>query len=115
MTTNSHTESIAVVRPESARLDAITGRELVRQLRPYVEVGADIVLDLQHVDFINSEALGYITMSCRRIHHRRGRLKVCGLRPEPHRVFQVTRLSDLLDGVHETEQQAIAALCGSRE
>ena len=58
MTMISHTESesIAVVRPESARLDAITGRELVRQLRPYVEVGADIVLDLQHVDFINSEA-----------------------------------------------------------
>lgn len=112
MATTTHADSVAVIQPEAARLDSITGREMVRQLRPYVELGADVVLNLEHVDFINSEAIGYITMSCRRIHHRRGRMRICCLKPEPFKVFQVTRLTELLDGVHDTEQEAVAAYQG---
>ncbi len=115
MATDTHASSVAVVRPETTRLDAVSGREMVRQLRPYVELGSDVVLNLEQVEFINSEALGYITMSCRRIHHRRGHLAICCLQPELHKIFQVTRLTELVDGIFDTELAAITAFQSTKK
>jgi anti-anti-sigma factor len=100
---------MVVVRPESERLDSVHGKAFVSQLRPYVDQGAHVLLDFSNVTFINSEALGYITMCLRRLRHRNGSLRVCGLNEGPLSVFRMIRMDQILDGVYDTLEDALAA------
>ena len=101
---------MVVLRPEFERLDSVHGREFVAQLRPYVDQGAHVLLDFSDVTFINSEALGYITMCLRRLRHRNGSLSVCGLKESVYSVFRMTRMDQILDGVYDTTEEARAAI-----
>jgi len=101
---------IVVVYPDVDRLDQMSGRDLVHQLRDHVASGAQILLNLQPITYINSEALGYITMCTRRAKHHRGALAVCCLQKGPAGVFKMMRLERVLDGVFKTEQEGVDAL-----
>ncbi len=101
---------MVVIRPDVERLDSVHGKEFVGHLRPYIDQGAHVLLDFSEVTFINSEALGYITMCLRRLRHRNGSLSVCGLNDGPLSVFRMTRMDQILDGVYDTQEDAIAAI-----
>lgn len=99
-----------LVRPAVHRLDAVTGQQVVSQLRDHLVAGGKILLNLADVCYLNSEALGYITMCCRRARHYRGGISVCCLQDGPKGVFRLMRIGELLDGVFDTEDEALAAL-----
>ncbi len=101
---------VVVIRPEVERLDSLNGKEVVSQLRPFIDQGAHVLLDLSQVTFINSESLGYITMCSRRLRHRSGSLRVCGLNDGPRSVFQMTRMDKILAGVFDSQEEALAAI-----
>ena len=102
-------ESATVVQPEMHRLDEVLGRQLVAAMREYLVPGANIVLNLADVTYLNSEALGYITTCARRMAHHRGGLAVCCLQDGPRGVFRILRLDLLLAGIYKTEEEALAA------
>lgn len=54
-------DDVTVVQPEIHRLDEMLGRQLIAAMREYVTPGAKIVLNLSDVNYLNSEALGYIS------------------------------------------------------
>ena len=78
---------MVVIRPDAERLDSVHGKEFVGHFRPYIDQGAHVLFDFSQVTFINSEALGYITMCLRRLRHRNGSLSVCGLERGPAEAF----------------------------
>lgn len=100
-------DSFAIVRPRVARLDYQTGKLLVSALRQAMEHGPHVILNLEHVDYLNSEALGNIGTCAKRLHHRQGSLKICCLAKAPSQLFHVTRMNQVLDGLFATEAEAI--------
>ncbi len=102
-------DDVTVVQPEIHRLDEMLGRQLIAAMREYVTPGAKIVLNLSDVNYLNSEALGYISTCARRLLHHRGSLTVCGLQSGPQGVFRITRMERVLGGIFESEDEAVAS------
>ncbi len=101
-------ENLTVVRPETHRLDEMMGRQLIAAMRDYIVPGAHIILNLEDVVYINSEAVGYITTCARRLSHQHGSLAVCGLQDGPRGVFHILRINRVLRGVYANEEEAVA-------
>ena len=101
---------VVIVRPEVDRLDDVSGRDVVHQLRDHVTRSAKLLLNMENVTYINSEALGYITTCCRRIRHHRGSLAFCCLQEGPRGVIKMTHLDQLLAGIYASEAEALVAL-----
>jgi len=70
--------------------------------------GVDILIDLSPVEFLSSAALGMLGMIHRKTWAAKGRLKLCGIRPEVLQVFQVTKLDSLFD-IHDDRRQGLAS------
>jgi len=110
MITVRQAENATVERPEVHRLDELLGRQLVAAMREHIRAGAYIVLNLEDVQYLNSEALGYITTCARRLMHHHGGLAVCCLQDGPRGVFRITRMERVLSGIFDTEEEALEAL-----
>lgn len=72
------------------------------------KAGADILLDLSPVEFLSSAALGMLGMIHRKVWAAKGRLKLCGIRPEVLQVFKVTKLDSLFD-IHDGRESGLAS------
>ena len=68
----------------------------------------DIVLHLGEVIFIDSSGLGMLVRLLTSTRRVSGDLKLCGLRPETHKLLQMTNLIKLFD-VHDSEETAVTA------
>ena len=68
-----------------------------------------LAIDLSETSFFGSGLLAIILRVYSRLHHRQGRLALCGLQPHCREVLQTTRL-DTLWPVYETRSEAVANL-----
>jgi len=93
----------------SSILDALQVQQIGEALYDLVDTRAltKIVVDFSDVKFLSSSALGVLITLHRKAAAIKGRVVLCGLRPELRRVFEISRLDKLLD-LHETEEQALA-------
>lgn len=66
----------------------------------------NLLLDFSAVRYLSSAALGKLISLKRKIGAVNGRLKLCGIQPDPLEVFRITRL----DTVFEIHKDARAAL-----
>jgi anti-anti-sigma factor len=57
--------------------------------------GPDVLLDFSNVEFMSSAMLGLLGQLHRKISGGKGRLKMCGIRPEIFQVFKLTNLDKL--------------------
>ena len=57
--------------------------------------GLDMLLDFANVEFMSSAMLGLLGQLHRKIGAGKGRLKMCGIRPEIFQVFKLTNLDKL--------------------
>ena len=57
--------------------------------------GPDVLLDFSNVEFMSSAMLGLLGQLHRKIGAGKGRLKMCGIRPEIFQVFKLTNLDKL--------------------
>lgn len=67
-----------------------------------------ILLDFANVEFLSSAALGKLITLDRKVKTHKGKLKLCGIRPEILEVFQVTKLNKVFD-IRKDDAEAIAA------
>jgi anti-anti-sigma factor len=102
-------DNVTVVQPAMHRLDELLGRQLIASMREYIVPGAKIVLNLSHVVYLNSEAMGYISTCARRMAHNRGAMAVCCLQDGPRGVFRILRMEKVLQGIYDTEDEAVTA------
>jgi len=93
----------------SSILDALQVQQIGEALYDLVDTRAltKIVVDFSDVKFLSSSALGVLITLHKKAAAIKGRVVLCGLRPELRRVFEISRLDKLLD-LHETEEQARA-------
>ncbi len=68
-----------------------------------------LVLDFSDVRFFSSAAINKLIVMEKRLRARGGRLGLCRLSPTVRDLFGFTHLDELF-GIHETEEQALAAL-----
>lgn len=96
-----------VVRPPSDELDLAVVPELRARLAAAHRPGAQVVLDLRDVAFIDSSALSVVLAADRRLAATGGALRLAHVSAEVRRVLRICGLADLV------LPSAVVALPGS--
>lgn len=103
-------EDVAVVtfRGTNAMFDGEKVEKVAHELDDLLESGAaaKIVLDLGNIYFMSSTMLAELVRIHRRVHSKRGRLKLCAMRPAIDEAFKVSKF----DKFFEIHPNAAAAL-----
>jgi len=82
----------------TGELELATAPQLRQRVVSLVAEGrTHIVLDLAGVDFADSVGLGVIVAALKRVRGRDGELVVAGAVPRVRRLFEVTRLDEIVD------------------
>lgn len=82
----------------SGEIDAATAEDVETVLTAVAEDGCkNIVVDLTHVDFIDSTGIGVLLRVHRMVEGSGHRVSVHGCSPAAQRLFEITRLDRLLE------------------
>ena len=65
-----------------------------------------LILDFHKVKILSSQMLGVLIGLLKRIRSDRGRIVICGMKPDLHKVFKITNL-DKLFSFYDSEGQAL--------
>ncbi len=100
-------DDLLIVTVAEPRIDAAIAIEFKDAMRNETETGPDVVvLDLSHVEFIDSSGLGAIVASMKQLGSKR-KLVLAGITPTVEKVFRLTRMDSVfslfatLDGALE--------------
>ena len=95
---------------QTAILDTVQIQQLGEELYELVDAQArrKVVLDFSNVKFLSSSALGVLITMQKKAKEIKGRLLLCGLKPDLRKVFKITSLEKLFE-FFETEEQALNA------
>ena len=94
----------------TGELDVATAPQLRQEAVRLTTSGqAHLVIDLSGVDFLDSTGLGVIVGVLKRARTHGGELAVCGAENHVRKVFEITRISDVLP-MHATVDEACAAM-----
>ena len=87
-----------------------TIQDVGAQLFSMVDVdGIDhLLINFENVQFLSSNSLAKLLALDKKIKARKGKLKLCGLKPIHLEIFRVTRIDSILE-IHENEKAALAA------
>ena len=100
---------ILVVLPREKRIDASVSTGFKGKMVDWINQGnRRIILDLSHVDFIDSSGLGAIISSLKTIGSD-GDLVICGVRETVMGLFRLTRMNRVFQ-IFTDESEAIEAL-----
>jgi len=67
-----------------------------------------LVLNLQNVTYVNSTAIGAIVAVAQQVRRRKGDLKICGMKDDIRKVFDLVGASKILE-IFGTEQEALSS------
>ena len=89
-------------------LDAPTIEAVGKRLYELVDKQAQrkIILDFSQVRFLSSMILGVLIRLRKRAEAIHGRVVICGLRPELHKVFKISKLDRLFE-FYSNEEEAL--------
>ncbi len=111
VTVSAGTKPVHVVEIQQSRLTDESRLDDIREQILAIDgdkSGADILIDLAQAEFLSSAALGMLGMIHRKTWAAKGRLRLCGIRPEVLQVFQVTKLDSMFD-IHDDRRQGLAS------
>lgn len=103
------TDAVTVVAP-TGELDMASAPRLRQELMALASAGRTaVVLDLAGVDFMDSTGLGVILGALKRLRAAGGDLTLARAEPQVAKVFEITRLDDILT-LHPTIDAAVVAV-----
>jgi len=93
---------------DSAIMDTLKIQELAGQLYDLVDKQniKRLILDFSQVRFLSSQTLGVLLNLRKKMDAIKGRLVICGMRKELHKLFRITRVDKIFD-FYDNEQQAL--------
>ncbi|MEH6830071.1 STAS domain-containing protein [Sulfitobacter sp.] len=107
--TSSTEPGLQIVTVQEPRIDAAVALAFKDRMRDATDGGTDtVVLDLNHVHFIDSSGLGAIVAAMKNLAPDR-KLILAGLTPTVDKVFRLTRM-DSVFGVFPTVEAALTKL-----
>ena len=68
----------------------------------------DLLIDLEDVEFLSSSMLGKLIRLLKRTRQRKGRLRLCSIRPSIREVFEITQLHKVFE-IYPDAQEALGA------
>lgn len=105
--TSSTEPGLQIVTVQEPRIDASVALAFKDRMRDTTEGGLDtVLLDLNHVQFIDSSGLGAIVAAMKNLAPDR-KLVLAGLTPAVDKVFRLTRMNSVF-GVFPTVEAALA-------
>ncbi len=97
---------IAIVAVEG-EIDVETSPQLRERFDKLLAEGEhNFVIDMGGVDFIDSSGLAAFVRLFKRVRIGEGDVKLCGLRPEILKIFELTRLNRVFD-IFDTRAEAV--------
>ena len=89
-------------------LDPLQVQDIGEQLHRLIEEQdrQRLILDFHKVKILSSQMLGVLIGLLKRIRIGQGRIVICGMKPDLHKVFKITNL-DKLFSFYDTEGQAL--------
>ncbi len=105
----TESEGITLVSFRDASiLDALTTQHVGRELYGLAESGdhPKLVLDFSNVRFLSSQTLGVLLTLRRKADKAKVKIVLACIRPELHRVFEITSLDKLFEFFDTTEDAA---------
>ncbi|MEP2919886.1 STAS domain-containing protein [Sulfitobacter sp.] len=107
--TSSKESGLQIVTVQHQRIDAAVALTFKDQMREISDGHSEtVLLDLNHVQFIDSSGLGAIVAAMKNLSPAR-KLALAGLTPTVEKVFRLTRM-DSVFGVYATVDAALSAL-----
>lgn len=104
--TSTEMDGTQIVTVNAERIDAAMAIQFKEDMRVETEVGPErVVLDLSHVNFVDSSGLGAIVAAMKQLGKDR-RLDLAGLTPMVDKVFRLTRM-DTVFNLYDTLQDAL--------
>ena len=104
--TSTEAGGAQVVTVNAQRIDAAMAIQFKEDMRTETEAGPErVILDLSHVDFIDSSGLGAIVAAMKQLGKER-KLDLAGLTPMVDKVFRLTRM-DTVFKLYDTLQDAL--------
>jgi len=98
-----------IITPQDKRLDAAAAVTFKNTVCDCIESGNNqILINLEHIDFIDSSGLGAIVTCLKRMGIK-GQISLCALSPAVKSVFELTRMNKVF-AIHADESSALAAL-----
>ena len=97
-----------VIFEDESILDPLQVQDIGEQLHRLIEEEdrQRMILDFQKVKILSSQMLGVLIGLLKRIRSDRGRIVICGMKSELHKVFKITNL-DKLFNFYDTEGHAL--------
>ena len=97
--------SFSIVTLPSGALDAQNAESFKLALEPLLAAGAEILVDLQKVSFMDSSGLGALVVCLRRTLASGGDLEVCSPQPPVRVLFEVVRAQQIFS-IYNNRQEA---------
>jgi len=100
-------EGVSVISV-NGRLDAVSASDLKAKFGKWLNDGNRYVMDLDGMDFIDSTGLGSLVACLKSAAEQGGEIRLCGLRPKPRMVFEITRAYKIFD-IYDNLDAAVQA------
>jgi anti-anti-sigma factor len=109
---NTQDDRTVVVLTPTGRLDITTAWQFRLKLQECIsKISPHIVVNLGHVNFIDSSGLTSLVAGMRDADKVKGSFRICRVHPEAKLVFEVTMMDSVFE-IFETEEDALEGLPG---
>lgn len=106
---NKKIGDILIVTPIETLIDASLATDFKSRMADWINEGNNrILLDLSHVDFIDSSGLGAIVSSLKTI-GKKGDLVICGIKDTVKSLFELTRMHRVFQ-IFSSQEEALKAM-----
>jgi anti-sigma B factor antagonist len=90
-------DGVTVLELPGRSLDARSAPGFKTATLNLLEPGAKLVIDMGHLDFVDSTALGTLVSCLRRAHGTEGEIKLCRLTKPVRSLFELVRMHRVFD------------------
>jgi len=96
---------VMIVCPEIDNLDAYNAGDFKAEINAALGNGSGHgVLDMRHIQFVDSAGLGAILSAMRLVHGRQKRFVICLMTPPVRSLFELVRIYKVLDVCNSREE-----------
>jgi anti-sigma B factor antagonist len=99
---------VLVVTPKGDYLDASNIKDFKREMTPLIESHHKIIMDLGHVQLVDSSGCGAFISFLRQLKAKDGDMKLCAITRPVRALFELVRMHRIFD-IFNTRDEAVKA------
>jgi anti-sigma B factor antagonist len=95
---------VLIVTIPGRTIDAANASEFKSAMTPLLAADSKLVVDLEHLDFVDSTGLGALVSCLRKIHVVSGEIKLCGLTKPVRSLFELVRMHRVFEIFNDVDE-----------